>query len=136
MTRFTGHDLALLWAYTGGSVWLEADFRSWDVKEDVSDANATAGNDTYADHLPTYADASADLQMVGTTNSGTLHWTQLAPRTQGTVYWYPEGTAANLPKSYAPAYIKSRNRSYPYADVVTVAVTYQFQGAVTDTVVS
>ena len=138
--RFTGHDLALCWAYAAGvmaagSVWLEADYRTFGPTEAVNDANSTAGDDVYAGHLPTFTDASAALTMVGTSNSGTLHWAQIAPRTQGTVYWYPEGTASSKPKHYAPAYIQKRDRTYPYNDVVAVNVTFQFQGAPVDGVV-
>jgi hypothetical protein len=130
--RYTGHDLAVCWNYTGGSAWLEDDFRTLDITEGVQDANSTAGNDTYAGHLPTYTDASASLEMVGTTGSGTVHWAKVAPRTSGTLVWYPEGTATTKPKHTAAAYISKRDRSYPYADVVTVSLGFQFDGAITD----
>jgi hypothetical protein len=136
MARITGHDLAVCWAYSGGSVWLEDDYRSLSISEDVNDANSTAGNDTYAGHLPTYTDASADFEMLGTSGSGTLHWNRIAPRTEGTIYWYPEGTASAKPYHYAAAYIQTRGRDYPYADVVSVTVGFQFQGTPTDTVVA
>lgn len=136
MTRYTGHDLAVAWIYSGGTAWLEDDYRTLDVSESVNDANSTAGNDTYAGHLPTYADANASLEMLGTTGSGTIHWAKLAPRLQGTLEWYPEGTAATKPKHAAAAYINSRDRSYPYADVMTVTIGFQFDGAITDSEVS
>lgn len=136
MPRFTGHDLALIWAYAAGSVTLDADYRSFTVGEEVNDADSTAGNDTYAGHLPTFTDASAELEMVGTTNSGTAHWTSIAPRTEGTIYWYPEGTASSKPAHNAPAYISSRDREYPYDNVVTVSLGFQFQGVPVDGVVA
>ena len=132
MARYTGHDLAICWSYTGGSVWLEEDFRSLDTTESVTDANSTAGNDTYAGHLPTYTDASASLEMVGTTGSGTIHWAKVAPTTVGTLVWYPEGTATTKPKHTAAAYISKRDKKYPYADVVTVSLGFQFNGAIAD----
>jgi len=125
--------LAVSWNTAAfGTVWLEDDFRALDVTESVTDANSTAGNDTYAGHLPTYTDANATFEMLGTTGSGTAHWTKLAPRTTGTLDWYPEGTASTKPKHSAAAYISSRDRSYPYADVVTVSLGFQFDGAITD----
>jgi hypothetical protein len=137
MTRYTGHDLAVSWNTAAfGTIWLEDDYRTLDVAESVTDANSTAGNDTYAGHLPTYTDANATYEMVGTTGSGTLHWARVAPRTTGTLVWYPEGTAQGLPKHTAAAYISSRDRSYPYADVVTVNLGFQFDGNVSDAVVS
>ena len=132
MARFVGKDLAVTWAYTGGSVALEADFKSFKVSEEVQDADSTAGDDTHAGHLPTFTDASAEIEMLGTTNSGTLHWSRLAPRTEGTVYWYPEGTASTKPSHYAPAYIQSREREYPFDDVAAVTVGFQCQGDITD----
>lgn len=136
MTRYTGHDLAVCWNYAGGSVFLEDDFRTLDVTEGVQDANSTAGNDTYAGHLPTYTDASAQLEMVGTTGSGTVHWAKVAPRTSGTLVWFPEGTASTKPKHTAAAYISARDRSYPYADMVTVSLGFQIDGAIVDAEVS
>lgn len=136
MARFTGHDLAVCWAYTGGSVFLEDDYRTLNVNEDVNDANSTAGNDTYAGHLPTYTDATIAFEMLGTTGSGTAHWTKLAPRTEGTLHWWPEGTASTKPYHYAACYIASRERAYPYADVVTVNLGFQPNGVITDSVVA
>jgi hypothetical protein len=132
MARYTGHNLTICWNYTGGSVWLEDDYRTLSTTESVTDANSTAGNDTYAGHLPTYTDASASLEMVGTTGSGTVHWLKVAPTTVGTLVWYPEGTAQGKPKHTAAAYINKRDKSYPYADVVTVSLGFQFDGAITD----
>ena len=132
MTRYTGHNLAVWWVYSGGSIALDADFRSFTVSEEVNDADSTAGDDTYAGHLPTFTDASADFEAVGTTNSGTTHWSRIAPRTEGTVYWYPEGTTSALPYHYAAAYIQTRDRDYPFDDVATVSLTWQFNGAITD----
>lgn len=136
MARFVGRGLAVIWAYTGGSIALESDFKSFSVAEEVQDADSTAGADTYAGHLPTFADATAEMEMLGTTNSGTLHWSRIAPRTEGTVYWYPEGTATAKPKHSAPAYIQARDRDYPFDDVVSVTVGFQYQGVVTDGVVA
>jgi hypothetical protein len=136
MARFSGRDLVTIWAYSGGSVSLDDDFRNLTISEEVNDADSTAGNDTYAGHLPTFTDASADYEMLGTTGSGTAHWTAIAPRTEGTVYWYPEGTASGKPKHYAPAYIQARERTYPYDDVVQVNLTFQFSSTPTDSVVA
>ncbi|HUS97687.1 MAG TPA: hypothetical protein VMX97_13190, partial [Hyphomicrobiaceae bacterium] len=122
----------VVWAYSGGSVALEADFRSFTVSEEVNDADSTAGDDTYAGHLPTFTDASADMEMLGTTNSGTTHWSRLAPRTEGSVHWWKEGTTSTKPFHYAAAYIQARDRDYPFDDVATVSLTWQFDGAITD----
>ena len=135
MARMTGAALAVCWTYSGGSIWLNDDFRSFDVSRDVNDVDSTAGDDTYAGHLPTFADASADLNMLGTTSMGTAFFTHLAPRTEGTVYWYPEGTAVAKPKHYAQAYIQTFNDTLPYDNVREIDVTFQFMGAPTDTVV-
>ena len=70
--------------------------------------------------------------MVGTTGSGTIHWAKVAPTTVGTLVWYPEGTATTKPKHTAAAYISKRDKSYPYADVVTVSLGFQFNGAIAD----
>lgn len=136
MPRITGHDLAVCWAYSGGSVWLENDYREFNYSRDVQDANATAGNDTAAVHLPTYADGDLSLNMLGTSSMGTAHYAGLAERTEGTVHWYGEGTAAGKPYAYQPAYVKSFSEAWPYDDVVTQDIAWMPQGGITRGAVS
>jgi hypothetical protein len=140
MARYTGHDLVVIWAYTGGSVDLSGDFRNFSTNEEVNDADATAGNDTYSQHLPTFADADGELEMLDIHGSGgtagTAAWANIKPRTSGTVHWYPVGTASGSVHHSVPAYIQTRNREFPYDDVVALTVAFQFSDEPTDAVVA
>lgn len=127
--KYTGIDLVVRWIYSGGTVDVTADRRTFSTSEQVDDADATAGTVTYMDHLPTFTDATATLEVLDNTTTGaaggTAIWTALAPRTSGTVEWSPQGTASTKPKWTAPAYIANREREMPYDDVVNI--TYEFQ---------
>lgn len=135
--RYTGHDLVIKWVYSGGTVDLSSEQRSLSSSEEVGDADATAGNDDYSVHLPTFADSSCDVELLDLKGSaGTARWAALRPRTEGTLYWYPSGTAINNTYHYVPAYIQKRDREVPYDDVVPISVTFQFQGEPTDSFVT
>ena len=125
MARYAGTDLYVAWIYTGGTVDLSADYRSLSTNEEVNDIDASAGDDTYVDHLPALADASAELEFLDTTGAtGSTQWVAIAPRTEGTLQWDPEGTASGYSWS-AAAYVQTRSREIPYDDVVSVSATFQ-----------
>ena len=132
MARYTGKDLAIAWVWTGGTAWLEADFRSMSTTEDQESADSTAGSDTYKAYIPTVADASGEVQLLDTTGAtGTTEWGAIAPANVGTLVWYPEGTATGKPTHTAPAFISSRQREFPYDDVVSITASFQFTAAPT-----
>ena len=130
MARFVGRDLVVQWINSAGTVDLSADFRTLTTNEDVSDADATAGADTYAYHLPTFTDANADLETLDNTNHSTTYWGSIEPRLEGTLEWYPYGTVAGKPKHSMPAYISSRKQEFPYDDVVNITLAFQSQSAI------
>lgn len=129
MSRYTGIELVVRWIYSGGTVNLTGDRRTFTTSESVDDADATAGTVTYRDHLPTFVDATATLEMLDNTatgaTGGTAIWAALAPRTSGTVEWSPQGTASGEPKWTAPAYVQTRDRDIPYDDVVSISIDWQ-----------
>lgn len=133
MARYTGKDLVIQWIYTGGTVELNADYRSLKTSEESDAADSTAGADTYKQELPTQVDASAELEMLDTSGAtGTAQWSALAPQTEGTLVWSPQGTATGKPKHSAPAMVKTRERDIPYDDVVAISVNFRLQDMPTD----
>lgn len=127
MARYTGKDLAIQWIWSGGTTWLEGDYRSMTTTEDQESADSTAGDDTYKAYIPTVADASGEVQLLDTSGTaGTAEWGAIAPANTGTLVWYPEGTASTKPRHTAPAFISSRQRDFPYDDVVTITASFQF----------
>ena len=132
MAKYTGKNLAFAWIWTGGTTWYEADFRSFSTTEDQESADSTAGDDTYKAYIPTVADASGELSLLDTTGAtGTTQWGAALPGNVGTAIWYPEGTASTKPTHTAAAFVASRGREFPYDDVVSMTIGYQFTAAPT-----
>jgi hypothetical protein len=133
MARYSGRDLVVQWIHAGGTTNLSADFRSLTVGEEVDDIDASAGDDTYKEHIAGMADATAELEFVDQSGTavGSVQWVAIAPRTSGTLEWNPEGTAAGEQKHTAPAYVQARNREMPYDDVTMVSATFQLTASPT-----
>ena len=55
----------------------------------------------------------------------------IAPSTSGTLWWYPSGTASGSVSHYAPAFVSSRGKEFPYDDVVTITIGFQFTSSPT-----
>jgi hypothetical protein len=133
MARYTGKDLDVRWVHSGGTAVLNADFRSFETNESVDNAEATAGDDVHRSFIPTLKDTTATLEMLDTSGTaGTVQWATLAPGTEGTVYWSPEGTASSKPKHYAAAFIEKRDRTMPYDDVVEISADFHIQAVPTE----
>lgn len=131
MARYTGKDLLVQWITSGGTTDLSADFRTFSVSEEQDSADSTAGDDTYKAYIPTFADATAELELLDTKGTaGTVQWAAIAPGTTGTVQWYPAGTA-NTVYYNAPAFIANREIEFPYDDVVAVTVEFQLTSTIT-----
>jgi hypothetical protein len=114
-----------------GSTVLSSDFRTFDPTEETGLVDSSAGADTNKTYLATLKDGTASLSMLDQT-SGSALWTAVAPGTSGTLEWGPEGTASGKAKHTVVALVKSRKRSEPYEGIVTLDVSFQFSGAVTD----
>jgi hypothetical protein len=126
MARYTGRALVVEWIYSGGTTNITNYRRSFETSESVDDADATCGTVTYRDHLPTFTDMTSTLEYLEDNGAdGTAAYSALAPRTEGTVRWSPEGTANGNPEYYGAAYVQSRDRSYPYDDVAQVTINFQ-----------
>jgi len=126
MARYTGKDLVVRWIYSGGTQNVTGYRRSFNTSESVDDADATCGTVTYRDHLPTFTDMTSTLEYLEDSGSdGTAIFEALAPQTEGTVEWSPQGSASGKPKYTSAAYVAKRDRTAPYDDVVTVSVDFQ-----------
>jgi hypothetical protein len=134
MARYVGKDLVVYWIITGGTVDLSADFRTLTTSEKVADVDATAGADTYAFHLPTFSDADTKLELLDNSSHASTYWGSIAPRLEGTLMWYPLGTASGKTYHKMAAYISGRDRKIPYADVVDITLAFQSQSAPSDNV--
>jgi hypothetical protein len=126
MARYAGTALYVKF----GSTVMSGDHRVLKTSEKADSIDATAGADTRKTILPGLAEGDASLSMLGTIG-GTAPWAAVAPRTNGTLEWAPEGTAAGKPKYTVDSYVLGRDASYPYNDVVSWEIKFGMTGNIT-----
>jgi hypothetical protein len=114
-----GPSMVMTWTYSGGTVSLNADYRTFDWNTTSNFEDISAGQDTQVGRAPTMIDATANVTLVGQT-SGTALVAALAAQTAGTLVVQPEGTAVGKRKITLPAYSEGAQYSFPYANVMTI----------------
>lgn len=125
MTAFSGSALYLAWIYSGGTVTLHGDFRSFDWTPSLALIDSTAGSDSFREYIPGIGEGGDIALSCVMQASGTALITALARGNQGTILYGPEGTATGKPKSTIPAISKGPAYSQPYDDVVEFKVAWQ-----------
>jgi hypothetical protein len=128
MTDVTGKNLAVNWIYTGGTISITPDYRSFNMSDNVDMAETTAGSDADKTYIATIKDSTVDLSFLYQ-SKGTALDSALAVSTAGTLQVYPEGTATGNPVITYPAIVSSYKKAVPYNEVVAVDVTFQKSGA-------
>ncbi len=132
MAKYTGKNLAVRWHTGGGTVTVTSVRRSFETSESQDDADATAGTQTYRDHLSTFTDMTSTLEYLDQNNSaGSTIFEGFVPGTEGTVEWSPNGTASGNEKELGTAYVASRDKTMPYDDVIAVTIGFQHTAAPT-----
>lgn len=112
---------------------LSSRFHSFDENEEVGLVEKSAGDDTYRAYLATLTDGGISMEFLHEAD-GTVIWAAIAPGTEGTLIWGPEGTASAKEKRTVDAVVKSRRRAIVYDDVVKINIDFAFQTAVVDSV--
>lgn len=128
MADYTGQGLYAAWIYSGGTVVLSGDYKSFSDNPSVGLADSTAGADTDRTYIPTVRDATIDFAALHQ-SGGTVLKQSLREGTQGTLILAPEGTIAGKPKETYPAISMGAKMNYPFDNVVEIAVTFQRNGA-------
>lgn len=128
MTDVTGKNLAVNWIYSGGTVALNTDYRSFNMSDNIDMAETTAGADTDKTYIATIKDSTIDWSGLYQ-SKGTALETALAVGTGGTLVVYPEGTASGYPVINYPAIVSSYKKAVPYNEVIAIDVTFQKNGA-------
>lgn len=126
--NITGKDAYINWASSAGTINLATDYRSVSIKENTDTAETTAGADTHKTYLPTIKSATIDYSGLFQ-SGGTALYAALTAGVQGTLTVAPEGTATGKVSKAYPAICMGATYDTPYADVVTVNVTFQSNGA-------
>lgn len=138
MNEYSGSALYVRWvtaAAPAGTAVLSGKQRTFRTSESSDEIDATGGSDQEAVFLPKFTASEASISVVDTLGSagtaGTADWARLAPQKQGTLYWYPEGTAAGNASFSQAAVVLGRDREYPYDNVVTYDVRWRLSGTQT-----
>jgi hypothetical protein len=130
MAQYTGKDLYV--SFDGQVVG--ARFRSLKTKEEIDLKDQSAGSDVAKTYLNALEDGDAQLEFLDVAGgtAATALWQVCDKGAEGDLIWAPEGTASGKPKHTVNAIVKTREREFPYDDVVSGTITFQFSGAVSD----
>lgn len=131
MSAYSGSALAVRWAYSGGTVSLDGDFRTFSYSPSVELIDQTAGSDANRTRLVSIKDGNASLSAIMQV-SGTAITNALVEGTQGTLNVGPEGTATGKQKLSFPAIAMGASYSISYNDVVELSCDFTQNGARVD----
>jgi len=129
MTAISG--VLLYVAFKG--VDLSTEYTSFEANETGDSIDVSAGADTATTYLTRLTDGTATYSAVMQAD-GSAIWTALAIHGEGTLEWADEGSVSTDQRHWVNAIVTGRSRTIPYAGAVAISATFQFSGAVTDTV--
>lgn len=132
MARYTGRNMFIEWTPDGGSpIRLDGDYRTVTLSEEIDSIDATAGADTFKKFIPGLQEVKVDLEMLDNDANASTFYAAIEPGDVGTLVLGPQGNGAGKIKLTIPAMVESREREYPYDDVVTLKITFRGTGPVT-----
>src|SRR5512143_1209258 len=126
MAEYAGSAVVVQWIYSAGTLLMSAETRTCTITPSQDTIDATAGQDTAKQYLPSFT--SWDVSWEGVAQNGTagtVYATALQPGNLGTLNIGPFGTAGSALKYSMPAFSKGAAISMPYADVVTISTSWQ-----------
>lgn len=110
------------------STVLSTNYRSFNLTDDMSLVDQSAGSDTSTTYLTTLRDGSMDVTIKHKAGDTAL-WNALTPGSEGTLEWGEEGTTAGKPKHEVNAIVGNRRQSASYNDLIVVDLTFQFSSS-------
>jgi hypothetical protein len=135
LNEYSGSALHVAWITSAGTATLTGKQRTFRTSETADEIDATGGSDQAAVFLPKFTASEASISVVDTLGSqgtaGTATWAALAPQVQGTLKWYPEGTAAGNQVFTQAAVALGRDREFPYDNAVTWDARWRLSGSQT-----
>ena len=127
--RMTGAGLYLEWVYNGGTVSITGDLRTFSYGAEQEVADITAGADGARSSKATVKNFSAESEILFTGTAGSAVFAVMPLGAEGTVRFYPQGTATGKPKGAFPAIVTKLDIDMPYDDAVVISVEWMGQGA-------
>lgn len=131
MAEYAGSAAYIAWIYSGGTVTLHGDFRTFNWAPTLNWIDATAGSDTYETLLASYGTGAEFSCSLVAQTGGTALVTALARQTAGTVEYGPAGTAAGEVKYLIPATSSGPQWNEPFNDVVEITANWRQTSAET-----
>ena len=131
MAEYSGANAVGTWVTSTGTTTLTGNQRSIDYTPSVDLYEATAGADANKTYIPGVKDGQLSMTLLAQT-AGTALISELTEGKQGTITNLALGTVSGEPKMTFAAICQGVTRSAPYADVVTLNVSWQQNGARTD----
>lgn len=130
MAKFSGSALYATWVYSGGTVTLSGNQRSFDFNPDIDLIDVTAGADAGKARIPAVADHSSSFSFIPDQSTFITVEAAVKEGTQGTLNVSPWGTASGTRKYILPCISKGAKIRVPYADVVEMNVDFSGNGTV------
>ncbi len=129
MAGYMGTALVVNWIWTGGTLAMNTDYRSFTHTPTVQAVDDTAGADAAQSFLKGVV--STNMAFSGKMQAGSLPaWgSALVEGAAGTVIFYPEGTAAGKYRGTVPAFCNGMVSELSYNDSVNVSVSWLGNGS-------
>lgn len=132
-TKYKGTALIVEWIFSGGTIQLQAESRTFEENEQANQIDVTVRSDSakaFLTDFPAITVSMEGLDTSGTASGGTPAqlWDRLNIGDRGTVRWSPEGTASTQRYKYMPAIVKTKSQSIPYDGASTWKLEWDSNG--------
>lgn len=124
---YDGGNMDLQWIYSGGTVAINADFKTFVYTPSIQLLDQSRGADVAKRYLANLYDGQATLTTINPVG-GTIISQALKEGTSGTLIYGREGTVTGKIKYTIPALSKGAKMTEPFADLVTLDVDFQQNG--------
>lgn len=123
MAEYLGNNASLVF----GSITLAPGrYTSIDTDESTALVDKSAGSDTHDSFLAALKSGGATVNF--NANAGdTATWNGVAPGTEGTLTYGPEGTGNGKPKFTCVAIVENRQSKQPFNDIRRLTVSLKLQ---------
>lgn len=136
MAEFLPTSAVITWAYSGGTVTLSGDWRTFNFNPSQDKFDSTAGTHTSKTYVRGLKDFTADYSgLAHGTSAGTAVLAALAMGTDGTLTFQPQGTVSGGQNLTLPCFtVGDPVTKFQYAGLVEVSISWQGNGTYTNSV--
>ena len=132
MARYTGSKLYIEWN-NGSTMQMDANYRSVTTSETADKIDLSAGHDVHKDFTYGQRDSTIDVELLDIDEvDGELLWEAVAPQTEGTLTWGPQGTATGKPKRSVACFVVKRGGDWKYSSETPVTISFQATEVISD----